>query len=69
MLEIIHKNFHDSFGTTRRYSVAVQTSLKNLGITDTSVLGINMLQLGELIMKRLIALLKSEDFVPTIILM
>lgn len=38
------------------------------GVTDTSEFGINVLQWRDLMIKELMALLKSVYFVPTIIL-
>lgn len=40
----------------------------DLGIANTSVSGINMLQWRELVIEELMALLKSVGFVPIIIL-
>jgi len=49
-------------------SVRVQTGLLDPRITDKSVSGINMLQQRERMIKELMALLKSVDFVQIIIL-
>lgn len=60
--------FHGAFGTSRRCSVKVWIGLMDLGIANTSVSGINMLQWRELVIEELMALLKSVGFVPIIIL-